>query len=131
MLPLVAWEKKENRWRCDDQLITIQSLCEESLRNHDLSNVRRIKLIDAPQESMLLLMAVWSKEPLNLRVLEFGTIGIQNVFQCTLTLSGLEYLSIDNILVMKGDRPMARGEDVVEISLLFHTPALRRVYLGK
>ena len=134
-LPVVDWEqKKENRWKSDDQLIGIRSIHPPDdlpALMDNLENLQRIKIIDVPEEIVIDLLSVLATSQMNnLQQLEIDCLRLQKDTSITFAFVALEFLSIDMIFVIS-DESEEQPEELGYIPILFDTPVLRKVYLGK
>lgn len=142
---LVIYEKypgypKGNRWKSNDAEIHKRTLCKlvpDLCLKMNLTSLRRLKIIGhySRNEWIELLdeLSGLDGPHHNLSVLEIGTLTFYEGDSITCALPGLRFLSIDRVLVVD---PNEKEQVVFEgywtsVSILFDTPSLRIVYLGK
>ena len=143
-LVLCARYPQENRWKSNDELVnskTLRKLTPDLWLKENFKSLRRVKITEAyPREQMIELLTILSGPagPAdNLSVLEIDTLTFREGDSISCAFAGLELLSVDRVFVIAQDEENPAEEIILPegfhttASILFDTPALRKVYLGK
>lgn len=120
---------EDNRWRLGDKIMSPHILRTiEQFPGLDLQHLKRVRFSDVPGQRVLECLRTIMNSESTLLQLEIDEIIVSEY--TTFTFMYLHFLSIDSIVVIDSDGNKL-PEGPANTMILFNSPVLRKVYLGK